>query len=97
MKILAPGQKWSSPASFRQVDFLERLQRDIDLLKISPSPALKDLYSAIGKDGTDKAFLAVEDAKLSAGRASAILDIYFRRSLTATIKYLLDGELNEQD
>jgi hypothetical protein len=97
MMTLKPGQSWRSPATFRQQGVLDRLQRDIEGLATSPAAWCEDLYKSIGPAGVEKARAAVTEARASSGRASAVIDVFLNRSLTATVRYLIEGTLNTHD
>jgi len=80
----------STPATDRQAHVLDRITRELSMLPVQPSPALKDLYRDIGPEGLERAKERLREAYGSAGRASSVIDAFLSRSLTYTIRFLLD-------
>lgn len=79
----------TTPATDRQASVLDGIKRDLEMLPVQPSPALKDLYRDIGPEGLEKAKAALAECYKSAGKASTVIDHKINRTLTYVVRHLL--------
>ena len=78
-----------TPATLKQQSVLDNVERQVQALPFSPSPALKDLYKDIGEDGKSKALQAIDQARQDVKLASTVIDLFLNRTLTTTVRHLL--------
>ena len=86
------------PATLRQLNVLDRIERELTTLHFSPISWRKDLYNAIGQTkGVTKALEGLQEARNHVGKASTVIDLFLHGTFTKTVRHLMGENADDYE